>query len=179
MNAAHVHVALNHFPVVGAIIAAVILITGMIKKNDSMQQVSLWIFTALAVIAIPVLLTGEGAEEIVEHLPGVDEETIERHVQLARITFWLLITTGLHSISQLYLIKIKKQTGKLMIVIAILSVIVSGSAGLTANAGGKIRHHEFENAAFNKREEIKAEEQEETKSETDKGRGRKRKGRDH
>ena len=79
MNQAHLHVALNHFPVVGAIIATAIMLFGLFKKNDKTKEIALWLFVAIAAIAIPVLFTGKNAAELVEHLPAVSEETIETH----------------------------------------------------------------------------------------------------
>ena len=178
MNEAHLHVALNHFPVVGAVIAAGILITGLVWKNVSIQKTSLWLFIFIALLAIPVLLTGEGAKEIVEHLPAVDEEVIEKHEQFATISFWLLIITGLFSMVQLFILKRWNTTSKFTLLIALLAITASGMAGLTANAGGKIRHTEFATSPANEETEIKAIENDEPVNEKDKGRGRKRKGRD-
>lgn len=176
MNQAHLHVALNHFPVVGAVIATAILVTGIYRKNVSVQKTALWIFSFIALLSIPVLITGEGAKEIVEHLPAVDEEAIERHVQFATISFWLLILTGLLSMTLLFIFKRQTTTSKLTLLIAVLAIAVSGMTGLTANAGGKIRHTEFAVSAANAEEEIKAVEKDEPVNENDKGRGRKRKG---
>lgn len=179
MNEAHLHVAINHFPVIGAIIGMVIIIIGLFKKNDTIKQVALWLFVALAFLSVPVLLSGEGAKEMVERLPGVNEELIERHEELAKITFWLLIITGLFSLVQLYFIRIKSQQRKLMVLIAFLAILVSGSAGLTANTGGKIRHPEFENNGIEPDKELKEMDNEQLLNEPEKGKRRKRKGRDH
>lgn len=175
MNQAHLHIALNHFPVVGAVIATAILITGIYRKNISVQKTALWIFSFIALLSIPVLITGEGAKEIVEHLPAVDEEAIERHEQFAMISFWLLVLTGLLSMTLLFILKRPAVTSKFTLLVALLALTASGMAGLTANAGGKIRHTEFAVPAANE-EEIKAVEKDEPVNENDKGRGRNRKG---
>jgi len=176
MNEAHLHVALNHFPVVGAIIATGILLSGLLRKNEGVQRTALWIFILLALIAIPVLISGEAAKELLEHAPGFDEELIERHEELATITFWMLILSGIVSMVRLFFMHGKKWQPVFTKLIALLAVAVSAMVGLTANTGGKIRHTEFEKTTIDSLQNIKAEENEEPGTETEKGRGRKRKG---
>ena len=118
MNQAHLHIALNHFPVVGSVIATLVLVTGIYRKNVGVQKVALWIFSFIALLSIPVFITGEGAKKIVEHLPAVDEEVIERHEQFATISFWLLIMTGLFSMIRLFFLKRWATTSKLTMLIA-------------------------------------------------------------
>lgn len=177
MNEAHLHVAINHFPVVGAVIGMVIIIAGLLKKNDAVVEAALWLFVGLALLAIPVLLTGQAAKEMLEHFPGIEEDVIEKHEGLAKITVWILVITGFLSLCQLYLTRIKKQPGRFTALVAFLAVVASGSAAITANAGGKVRHSEFENGATINREEMKEEEKQE--EEMDKKNSKKRKGRDH
>lgn len=179
MNEAHLHVALNHFPVVGAIISAVILFAGILRKNSSIRDISFWLFIFIALLSIPVLLTGESAKETIEHLQGINEETIETHERLARITFGLLIATGLASGIHLFLLKIKKHWPELMTLVAVLAVFVTVFAGITANAGGKIRHSEFENSTVNDNEELKPGEQDEPETKMEEYRSRKKKGRNN
>lgn len=179
MNDAHLHVAMNHFPVVGAVIAAGILFAGIFKKNRNVQETALWLLIFIALLVIPVLLTGANAKEMIERLPGIDEEKVERHEKLAKATFGLLLAAGLTAVIQLYLSGIKKQLVKLIIPIAFLSVVAAGLAGVTANAGGKIRHSEFKNGIMNEEEELKPGLPEEAENKEAEPRRRKRKGRDH
>ena len=38
MNAAHLHLVLNHFPVIGSAIAIFVLIIGILKKSDDIKK---------------------------------------------------------------------------------------------------------------------------------------------
>ena len=53
------------------------------KKSEELKRLSCYVFVLMALLTIPVYLTGEGAEEIVEHLPGVPHELIEEHEESA------------------------------------------------------------------------------------------------
>jgi hypothetical protein len=72
MNAAQIHLALNHAPLFLSALGSGILILGMLKKNESFKILALWLLQPAPVFTIPVF-TGEGTEELVEHLPGVNE----------------------------------------------------------------------------------------------------------
>ncbi|MCI0564610.1 MAG: hypothetical protein MN733_39585, partial [Nitrososphaera sp.] len=69
MNLAHVHLLLNHFPVIGTVFGFLFLAYAMAKKSEELKKVSLGIFVLIALIALPVYFTGEPAEEVVKHLP--------------------------------------------------------------------------------------------------------------
>lgn len=146
MNQANWHIALNHFPIVGTIFATLILLVGLYARSTTVQLVALWLFVAAALVAIPVLLTGEGAEEIVEHLPGVEHDRIEEHEDQGKISFWLFAATGFLSLIYLYMIGIKRIGSKLLLmVIAVVAIGASASGLIAANTGGDIRHTEFNN----------------------------------
>jgi len=94
LNLAHVHLLLNHIPIVGIPMALVFLVFGILKKNPSTQRFALVVLFLIAAITIPVYLTGEPAEHKVEHLPGVAESFIEAH-EVAAIYSWVLsLATG-------------------------------------------------------------------------------------
>jgi len=144
MNQAHWHLALNHIPIVGVIIGTFILYIGLFRKNLDVQKVALWLFAAVAVVAIPALLTGEGAEEIVEDIAGIQKSIIENHEEVATITFWILILNGVLSLLWLYLQKIKPPSVKIVMYLIIVTAAASCIFSiLAANSGGNIRHTEF------------------------------------
>ncbi len=79
MNQAHFHLLLNHAPIIGPAFGIAVLLAGFIFKSDPVKRAALGIFVLAALLAIPAFLTGEGAEEIVEKLPGVNETLMETH----------------------------------------------------------------------------------------------------
>jgi len=145
MNAAQIHLALNHAPLFLSITGGVILILGMIKKNDSFKNLSLYFLIAAALFTVPVFLTGEGTEELVENLPGVNETAIEEHEDMAKISLIIIIITGAIALLVIFL---KKNTGiaKILFTGALLLSLASfGFMAQTAHLGGLIRHSELQN----------------------------------
>ncbi|MBK6504255.1 MAG: hypothetical protein IPG02_00910 [Ignavibacteria bacterium] len=68
MNPAHLHLVINHVPVIGTMITLFILAIGIIKKSDDVKKVAMLVLILTSVITIPVYLSGGNAEEMVEAL---------------------------------------------------------------------------------------------------------------
>ena len=159
MDNTHVHLLLNHFPIIGTLIGTVLLLYGVWKKNISIQQVSLVTIFLMAIIAIPVFLTGEPAEEAVEKLPGVIESIIEEHEESAEIAFWLMMATGLASLLSVTLQMLQNRIAKTFVIISLLlSIITSGLMVRTDYLGGQIRHTEIRDNTINIQTEEKGKE---------------------
>lgn len=145
MNASQIHLALNHVPLFFSLIGGAILLYGFIKKSDSIKIMSLYFMIAAALFTIPVYLTGDGAEEMIEKLPGVSESMIHEHEEMAEIGLIIIIITGIAALGSLVL----KKKASLLKVGLILSVILSfasfGVMAQTAHLGGQIRHNEIRN----------------------------------
>ncbi len=71
MNQAHFHLVLNHLPIIFPFIGLLVMIIGIAFKSASIQRTSFYIYVLGALFTIPAFATGEGAEEAIEHLPGV------------------------------------------------------------------------------------------------------------
>lgn len=145
MNAAQIHLALNHAPLFLSIIGGLILFTGIIRKNESLKTVSLYMLAAAAILTAPVFLTGEGTEEMVEHLPGVNKGAIERHEDMAKISLIIIAITGVLSFVSLFAGKKTSIAKLLMIAAFVLSLASFGAMAQTAHLGGLIRHAEIQN----------------------------------
>lgn len=144
MNSTHAHLLLNHFPVIGTLTGVMILLYGLLIKNMTVQKVSLATIVVMALIAIPVFLTGEPAEESVENLPGVTESVIESHEEASEIAFWVMMLTGVFALITLGLQIVNNSFAKTFVVIALISGFASfGLMGRTAYLGGQIRHTEI------------------------------------
>src|SRR6266542_3751374 len=72
MNATHIHLFLNHIPLISAAVAILLIAIGVVKKSAELKKASLWIFVVAALITIPVYLTGEPADGIIDHRGGLD-----------------------------------------------------------------------------------------------------------
>lgn len=143
MNQAQIHLALNHAPLFLALIGGVLLLIGMIRKNQSVITISLFLLLGAGLSVLPVYFTGEGTEELVEHLPGVQENMIEEHEEAAEFTLIILIVTGIGALAALLFSRKKMLAKPLLLVALVLSLASFGSMIRTAHLGGLIRHTEI------------------------------------
>lgn len=144
MDATHVHLLLNHFPIIGSLLGVGVMGYGYLTSSEQVKKAALWTWAAMAVVAIPVFLTGEPAEEGVEGIASVSEALIEEHEEAASAAVWLMEALGLLSLVALFLGKTKGSLSKpLVLVSTILGLVVFGAMARTGYLGGQIRHSEI------------------------------------
>lgn len=178
MNAAHLHVILNHIPIVGVPIGFALMLYGLLRGSTEVKRASLLVFIAMGVIAIPTFLSGQSAEDIVEHLPGVTHDVIENHETAGTIALGLTASLGGVALAALvWSWRTAAVSGLVAVLLLLGSGAVSGWLAWTGNLGGKIRHTEFRPGGFTEAEEDEAREGDE-RGEDGRGRGRGRRGRD-
>ena len=144
MNEAHLHMVFNHFPIIGTILAIGILIAGLLSKNRSIINTSYVLFVIGAIFGILSMNTGEGAEELVEDMPGIGWKIIHEHEELAEKMALLLDILGVLSLVGFYFQYKKNAKEKLVsyiiLLIGIASLFVIQKVG---TSGGEIRHTEI------------------------------------
>ena len=150
MNDAHLHMVVNHFPIIGTIFGLGILIAGIFFKNSVIKNVAYVIFVVAAIFSAVSMATGEGAEEIAEKLPSVTDQIIHEHEEMAEKLAIVLYALGLVSLIGLYL-NFKNHAkanliSYLAVLIAIVGVFLVNQTGTT---GGEIRHTEIRENASN------------------------------
>lgn len=133
MNFAHLHLLINHIPLIGIPIALAFLGYGLRTKNASAQRFSLLILIGLTAMVLPVYLTGEPAEEVVEHLPGVVESFIESHEDAAKFSLILTLATGAAAFLALWFQRIESQWRLINFGVMGLAIISLLSLAYTAN----------------------------------------------
>ncbi len=143
MNWAHAHLLLNHIPIFGSVFGLAILIVAMARKNRDLQKVSFWVFLTISAITIPTYLTGEPAEEVVEHLPGVPESAIEEHEESAAGSLVALEVLGVFSLAGLFFFRRRHPIPRWFVVTClILSFATVAMVAWTSHLGSHIRHPE-------------------------------------
>ena len=148
MNQAHLHLLFNHLPILGTLFGILILAGGFLLKNNTVKRTALGIFVLSALCAIPAYLTGEGAEEIVEGLPGVSESLMEAYEDLANIFLWMVGALGLFSLATFYAdFKSKKIAATLYALTLVAAIGTMVFAQRVGSSGGEIRHTEIRSGA--------------------------------
>jgi amino acid transporter len=142
VNVVHLHLLLNHLPVVGSLFA-VLLFAGSLYKRAVSPRFALWFAVGLGAIALGVYLTGEPAADSVEKLVGVTERSIESHEEAAELT--TIVAGILGALSLIALARFRRREVPRWIGAAgfVGAVLLSAAMGWTANLGGQIRHREI------------------------------------
>lgn len=144
MNDAHLHLLVNHFPIIGTILGLGILMAGMITKKRSIKNTAYVLFVVGALFAFASMATGEGAEELVEDMPSVGKQIIHEHEEMAENFAIVMYVLGFSSLLGIYFdyknhIK-AKLVAAITLIIAIVAVVF---ASLVGTSGGEIRHTEI------------------------------------
>ncbi|NEW78868.1 MAG: hypothetical protein GZ086_05470 [Gelidibacter sp.] len=148
MNEAHLHLVVNHLPIVGILIGLLVLVTGFLLKKSEVKVTALGIFVFSALASIAAFYSGEGAEEIVERIPGISETLINQHEEVAELFFTVILILGGISLVAMFLEIKKYKFAKfgfiLVTLILLVAVVLAKNVGTT---GGEIRHTEIRNDA--------------------------------
>jgi len=144
MNDAHLHLVLNHFPIIVPVVGLLVLLGGLVFRSDAVKRTAYFIFILGAVATYPTLETGGGAKQIVQQLPGIEKEVIKTHIHAAKTFSQLSYVLGALSLLGLWAnFKQKSFSNMLSIVTVVLSVVVLFFAKQTGTTGGEIRHTEI------------------------------------
>lgn len=143
MNAAHLHLLLNHIPVLGAIGVTVMFLIATIRRDSSLARLTFAFSIVLAAASLAVFLTGEPAEELVEDLAGVASNAIEPHEEAALVATIAFGILGGLALAALVAFRRRDLPRWVMSAALICALVVSGLMAWTANLGGSIRHTEI------------------------------------
>lgn len=144
MNGAHLHLVFNHFPIIVPIVGMLILIVGFFTDSNTVKRTAFGVFILGALLTLPSMFTGEGAEEIVEKLPGVTHDLIHEHEEKAEMLALLNYALGLISIFGFWANWKQKSYANIVAIAALVLSLVGLYLGKQAGtSGGEIRHTEI------------------------------------
>src|SRR6202049_503366 len=102
MNFVHIHLLLNHIPVICSIIGFGLFLISLFGKNDDLRRGSLIIFAAMALVAIPAFASGKGAQLMLKDKPDISDAFMQRHEGAAMLALWFLEATGAFALAGLW-----------------------------------------------------------------------------
>ena len=144
MNGAQLHLMLNHLPVMGTLFSLLLLAWSLIRRSAEIQKLALAIALLAGLSSVPAYLTGEPAEEVIEHMAGVDEAYIEEHESMGKFALWCGVALGVAAGAALAAgVKNPRWLSAGTAITLLASVLVFGVMGYTAHLGGQIRHPEI------------------------------------
>ena len=168
MNAAHIHLMLNHVPLFAATAVTVLFAVALVLRHQGVARAGLVMAILAALVAVVVYLTGEPAEELVENLPGISEATMETHEEAALVATIILSVFALVAVYGLFALRhgVSMWFTKILLV---LSLVPLATIAYTAYLGGQIRHSEIRPESVGPPGAFEAEEGLETTEEVEAG----------
>lgn len=148
MSTVHLHLLLNHFPIVGSIFTTAILALAVMRKSTELAKLAFWSFAGLGILSVIVYLTGGSAEEAVERLPGVSEAVIEQHEEAALVAAIAIGVIGAFAAVLLFWFRRRLLPRAVVSAMLVGAVGVAGLMAYAANLGGQIRHTEIRSGAM-------------------------------
>jgi hypothetical protein len=144
LNAAHLHIAINHLPVVGFMAALVLSICALFTR-DRMLDMTAWMFTVgCSLTAVVSYLTGGPAEEMLSGTPDISNAYLSAHERWGEWTYYAAMAIGALSLLGWFLAKRKEDSDRKALILLILMLFAANFMGaLTASLGGDIRHPEI------------------------------------
>ena len=148
MNDAHLHLVVNHLPIVFPIVGLIVLLTGVLSKSEPVKRTAYFIFILGAVCSLAAMATGDEAEHFVEKLDGFSDDHIEAHEEAAER--FAMVSYAFAAVAAIALWASFKQT-KFARILSFI-VLAFGFAVLffakdAGTSGGEIRHTEIRSDA--------------------------------
>jgi len=146
MNLAHLHLILNHIPIIGTIIGLGLFIVSLVGDTDDLKRASLMVFAGVALLALPTFFSGVGAQGAIRKDAAVPASLIERHEGAAILALFFMEVTGALALVGLWR-RDRLFTGKPwssnLAVILCFSIVTAGLMARVGDTGGDIRHPEI------------------------------------
>jgi hypothetical protein len=150
LDVAHVHLMLNHLPVIGAPLLLLLLTIGFLRESRELTMISLSLVVALALVTGLVYLTGEPAEHLVERAPWFRDTLAEAHEEQATVSLTAMMITGALAGAAL-VFRGRGRSGVWLPRVTWTALVVSSVLlGWTAWSGGQIRHEEVRSATVSR-----------------------------
>jgi len=144
MNLAHVHLLLNHFPVIGTLLGLGLYVGSMMGKSEDLKRAGLVVFLGIALLSIPTYLSGNAAQQAIKNLPGISQTLIVAHQDAALLAYVFMEVTGAFAWFGLWQLRRNSRLGPgAFYAVLFLSVVTAGLMANAANIGGAIRHSEI------------------------------------
>jgi uncharacterized membrane protein len=148
MDGLQLHLLTNHLPIVGTFAALLVVLVGMIRRSDAAISAGLIVYAVMAFTAVPAYLSGEEAEERVERIAGINEGAIHEHEEMAELTLWLTVISGVLAVGAVVAhSRNMKISSKIALAFVIIAIAAFAQAARTGHEGGKIRRPDLGNSA--------------------------------
>jgi len=142
MDGVHLHLLVNHVPILGAIFALALLVASFLWAPDVLRRTA---FVALVLVGVAGFVadqSGEPAEDAVRGFPGITRSAIHEHEEMGEKSFLASAVVGLAAAAALVYTRRRPVSAGLGVGMLVAAAVVSGMMAYTGLLGGRVRHTE-------------------------------------
>jgi hypothetical protein len=142
MDGQALHLAINHFPVILAVVGTAAVVLAFLTRRRGVLVYALATLTLAGLSSYPAILTGDEAEEVVESRWFIDKAQIHEHEEAADVANVLLVVTGVVCAACWYrVLRAPREAAPatwMLSVVLVLSLSATASVAYTSWLGGYI-----------------------------------------
>lgn len=144
LNAAHLHLVLNHVPTLGTAVALALLLLALIRRHEVLVHVGLEVLFVIALVTMPVYVTGAAAYSHLREGAAFSDIAARMHQDAALTGFAVTEFAGFVAWVALWQSRRTGHAGRGLVAAAtLLSVLALAIMGRAATLGGEITHPEI------------------------------------
>ena len=148
LNAAHLHLVLNHVPTLGTAVALALLLLALIRRHEVLVHVGLEVLFVIAIVTMPVYITGAAAYQHLRSGADFSDIAARMHQDAALTGFAVTEFAGFVAWVALWQSRRTGHAGRGLVAAAtVLSILALAIMGRAATLGGEIHHPEIRAAA--------------------------------
>lgn len=145
MNWPHIHLMLNHAPVIGVLLALALLLIGMFRDRSGLKEAAFVTLVLTGALAAIVYYTGDAAGELLGSLPDISQADLLAHSTMALYALAGAAVSGVLALGALAVSRRSARSGTWFLALSLLLAAVTAFLMLrTANLGGRMRHPEIQ-----------------------------------
>lgn len=142
LNGAHWHLLVNHLPIIGGLLATIVLAYGLLRRNEPIVRLSFGLFVLMSAATMITNQTGESAEHYLKSIHQLNEQLFHEHEDAAGLANAGMYLTGGLSLLALVWQRVK-QYRWLPMAVFVVSLITFGLMANVGRLGGLIMHQEL------------------------------------
>ncbi|WP_461099477.1 PWWP domain-containing protein [Spirosoma luteolum] len=143
MNDAHWHLLVNHIPIIGGLLATLILGFGLLRRSAPIIQLALGLLVCMSLGTVLTNLTGDEAEHYLRSIRALDEARFHQHEDASTLASIAMYLTGVAALLDLVWARARRLPWLPAVVFA-LALLTSGLMANVGRLGGLIMHKELQ-----------------------------------
>jgi len=138
----HLHLLVNHVPILGAFFALALLIASYLFAPDVLRRTAFVVLIVTALAGLAANKTGDPAEDAIKGFPGVSRDVIHAHEEMADKAYLIGGVVGVLALGGLLKWRRAPVPAGATLVMLLSTAFLSGAMAYTGLLGGRVRHTE-------------------------------------